>query len=245
MKTAQPSYSAIVAETVTDAPIMVEVTAPANLKAGFTFDAVYEGETFVVTVPTGGVTAGQKLQVPFVPGSVPETATGAWKDDLCACDRYGICSPSFINAACCPLILVGQVMTRLKLDWFANPAPLGEWSKSFMIMAYLTIGYAIFSVLFSPTSPDEEASPFYSLISFSYGVLGLILITKVRKAVREKYSIPEENCIGCEDFCCAFWCGCCTVSQLARQTADYDFEEQRFFTKDGIAPKETTPVIIV
>ena len=34
-----------------------------------------------------------------------------------------------------------------------------------------------------------------------------------------KYEIPEEvcNCAdGMEDFCCACWCGCCAIAQVAR-----------------------------
>jgi len=71
----------------------------------------------------------------------------------------------------------------------------------------------------------------------------LYLVTKVRGIVRAQNNIPETRCIGCEDFCCSFWCSCCTVSQLARQTADYDVEDARFFTSDGLSPK--TPVVIV
>jgi len=49
--------------------IMVDVTAPSNLEGGYTFDAVHNYQVFRVTVPAGGVTAGQTFSVPFVPAS--------------------------------------------------------------------------------------------------------------------------------------------------------------------------------
>merc|ERR1712038_1274812 len=177
--------------------VMVEVTAPATLKAGYIFKASYDGILFDVVVPTGGVVEGQNLVVPFDPNATQHGTAeviGYWKDDLCACTRYGLCHPSIINACLIPLVLLGQVMTRLKLGWSAKPAPAGERTK---------------------------------------------------RIVREQNEIPETRCVGCEDFCCAFWCGCCTVSQLARQTADYDVEDARFFTNDGLPPKKLAPAIVV
>jgi len=169
---------------------------------------------------------------------------GAWKDDIFACSRYGICHPSLIFACCCPLVLMGQVMTRLKLDWFARSAPAGEWTKTFSTLVYITIAYIVLTIIFSPADPEEEPGPFYNLFSFLYGVLSLVLITKVRGVVRARHQIPETRCIGCEDFCCAFWCGCCTVSQLARETTDYDTQEARYFTNDGLPPDPTTVMIV-
>jgi len=252
------TYSSIASETVEDAKVMVEVIAPATLKAGYTFDAQYEGVTFPVVVPEGGVVQGQKLIVPFDPKVSYEstTATGAWKDGLCDCARYGIFHPTFINALCCPLILLGQVMTRLKLDWLARPASDEDFKKTFKITVGIFIVYTLFGMFFSPsidvsTEVDDDRiiaendNSVYNFVNFIYGVFLVVVMTVVRKMVREKYQIPEQRCIGCEDFCCAFWCSCCTVSQLARQTADYDVNEGAFFTNDGLAQTATSPVLIV
>ena len=43
----------------------------------------------------------------------------------------------------------------------------------------------------------------------------------LRYTIRKKYNIPEECCTctgvdGLEDCCCAYWCMCCTLSQVAR-----------------------------
>jgi hypothetical protein len=53
--------------TASPAPTNVQVIAPATLQAGYTFDAMYEGVTFTVAVPAGGVTKGQRFIVPFTP----------------------------------------------------------------------------------------------------------------------------------------------------------------------------------
>ena len=192
--------------------------------------------------PAGGVTEGQKLVVPFTPGAT-SGGTGKWNDDIFACTRYGICHPSLICALCCRFVLIGQIMTRLKLDWLANPAPAGEWSKTFKTLVYITVAYIVLAILFAPSDPEDDQSSFSQLINFCFAIFLWFLLTKVRKIVRQRQNIPEKNCIGCEDFCCAFWCGCCTIAQLARQTTDYDEEEARFLTSDGLSPK--TPVVIV
>ena len=47
-------------------PTNVQVVAPATLEAGYTFDAMFEGVTFTVVVPDGGVSKGQRFIVPFI-----------------------------------------------------------------------------------------------------------------------------------------------------------------------------------
>ena len=58
-------YGAAAASVVP--PTNVQVIAPATLVAGYTFDAMYEGVTFSVVVPEGGVIKGQRFIVPFIP----------------------------------------------------------------------------------------------------------------------------------------------------------------------------------
>ena len=102
-------------------PTNVQVIAPATLQSGYTFDAQYEGHTFTVTVPAGGVVKGQRFIVPYVPpllsadattieapllpsshihrgGAEDTIPTGAWRDSLCDCCRFGPCHPSLCIA---------------------------------------------------------------------------------------------------------------------------------------------------
>ena len=122
----------------------VQVIAPATLNAGYTFDAVYEGNTFTVSVPDGGVVKGQRFIVPFIPpveATIIETAllnpphnrgggggirgeddipTGVWRDSLCDCCKFGPCHPSFLNAWFCRPILIAQLLTRMKMTWLGQ-----------------------------------------------------------------------------------------------------------------------------
>jgi len=242
----EAGYGTIATEEPLTAVPMVEVTAPENLQEGYKFNAVYGGVEFPVIVPAGGCTKGQVLTVPFNPNaSASGVLSGAWKDDILGCFRYGIFHPSVIVACCCPLVMLGQVMTRLKLNWKGNSVPDGEWKDTFKTMVYITVGYFFFNMILSPADPETEDPSFlYSLLGLCFTIFMIYLLTVVRKYVREKDQIPEKICNGCEDIVCAAFCGCCTVSQLARQTANYDTEEGQFFTPDGL-PTPPTPVIIV
>lgn len=72
----------------------MEVIAPADLREGYEFEAEVGGQSFLVTVPPGGVEHGQKFMVPYGGEIVrPKTQVpvGAWKDGLCNCFEYGPC----------------------------------------------------------------------------------------------------------------------------------------------------------
>jgi hypothetical protein len=71
------------------------------------------------------------------------------------------------------------------------------------------------------------------LFFFVYFVRAL---TKARRNVRNQFSIPEEQCHGCEDLCCSLFCACCTVSQIARHTNDYDKNPASCCSPTGLGP---------
>lgn len=256
MSSTKPSYEAVAsAEPVLEGQLMVQVVAPENLPAGYKFNAVYEEQVFPVEVPAGGLTKGEKIVVPFDPSLVIEGdgVTGQWKDGLFDCCKFGILHPSLLNACCCPLILLGQIMTRLKLDWLGDPSPTEGWQCTFRTMLYITIGYFILNVIFSPGEEYKDTDDFsyketpesgtYQLITSLFGAFVIFVTFKVRKYIRTRDHIPEERCIGCEDFCCSFWCGCCVASQMARHTANYKSEPANFCTPKGLPPTETVMVV--
>jgi Cys-rich protein (TIGR01571 family) len=171
------------------------------------------------------------------------TAT-TWKDGLCSCCKFGPCHPSFLNACCCPQILMAQVLTRMRLSMLGNPAPEHVYKSTFKNVVILVIAYYSFRFMFGCPSAqvldsgdhdgrhhNDVDCPTWqrslgSLVSTAFGLYTLIVMIKLRAAVRDRFGItttqtycPNESM---EDCCCVFWCGCCTVSQLARQTADYD-----------------------
>lgn len=135
--------------TASPAPANVQVIAPATLEAGYTFDAMYEGVTFAVTVPSGGVSKGQRFIVPFTPPltdaiavAIPTSSystsaegskqqqhgipTGIWRDGLCDCFRFGPFHPQFILSWCFRSFLMGQIMTRMKMTWLGQRTRNGD-----------------------------------------------------------------------------------------------------------------------
>eukprot|EP00978_Attheya_sp_CCMP212_P021762 scaffold63993_cov49-Attheya_sp.AAC.1 len=57
---------------------------------------------------------------------------------------------------------------------------------------------------------------------------------KTRENLREKFSIPEEHCIGCEDLCCSVFCNCCAIAQMSRHTGEHETYPGVFFTDTGL-----------
>lgn len=257
------SYGSI---PVSDAVEIVSVTAPATMNEGFVFDAMHNGVVFPVTVPAGGVNEGDVIEVPFKPSSnsPSRVSSGKWKDGIFDCAKYGIFHPSFLVACCCQVGLLAQVMTRLRVDWKADPAVGDEWKRTFRNVIIITCVYVFLNMIFTP-APESElndddddddteliigfgvTTSFGSFIDFIYCLYMLYVVSKARKLIRQRNGIPQEYCDCGEDVACALFCGCCTVSQMARQTTDYDTEQAAFFTIDGLGskPTETKPLATV
>lgn len=237
--------------------IYLEVVSPATLPEGYKFDTDYDGQSFSVEVPVGGVEKGQKFSVPFpaaaddYSGSAISNATGTmgqWKDSLCDCCQLGCCHPTFWNAWFCPLILLGQVMTRLKLSWRANEGSIAQTQGTFRAMVAITVGWISLSTILNiiqvqNASLDEHGQHtdawFYSVwttqvLSLMFVIFIVSLVAKTRQRIRQRYGIPEQRCGGCEDCCCAYWCTCCTIGQMARHTADYKTYAGQCCSKTGM-----------
>ena len=71
-------------------------------------------------------------------------------------------------------------------------------------------------------------------VNFAFWLYSLICLIRLRKVVRDKYSIPAE-CAGNGDLVCACCCPCLTAVQIAHQTANYDSEKAYFFTPTGLS----------
>lgn len=170
---------------------------------------------------------------------------GRWRDGLFDCLSLGICHSQCWLTFCCRPIALGQVMTRMKLDWSATPLNGRQAVLSaFKVMVLTFVVYmaidTTFDVVLFPyfTGEYDEATgefvipqniptwatsldmiqQFFSLI---YAIFILVILMRTRAHIREKYQIPEENCQGCEDCCCSIFCSACTICQMARHTADY------------------------
>jgi hypothetical protein len=146
-------------------------------------------------------------------------------------------------------VLLAQVMTRLKLNWNGEAGNKGNTFKVIVgiwIVGELYVSLASFvSVLlyYLMTHPlkripvtlvrcvldfginDGNAQILQKVIFFlniSFFIFITVLAVRTRSYLRVRSNIPERNCVGCEDCCCVFWCGCCTLTQMARHTYDFD-----------------------
>ena len=90
------------------------------------------------------------------------------------------------------------------------------------------------------TNSTPNFGPMYAFIGIVKGcqlafwIYMMIAIIRTRQAVRSKFAIPEQCCPGCEDALCAICCGCCTIMQMSRHTADYETYAAQCCTEDGL-----------
>jgi len=254
---------------------MIEVVAPSTLPEGYKFDAqVDNNNTVSIEVPKGGVEEGQRFMVP-VPGTGQAANTqprssipvGEWKDGCCDCFVHGICHPQICLTIWCPLFALGQVMTRMSLNWYGMPATVAEASSTFKKVVFVVIGrtflYMIIEMFAFISLKLYEDYEYYEYGHYAMGGVQLTIafirffdwavwvafvmyavaaVMNTRRFIRQKYAIPEKDCKGCEDCCCSFWCFGCAISQMARHTADYDTYAAACCTDNGLPDGVPSPV---
>ncbi len=188
-----------------------------------------EGETFLTPVPN--VPGVRRIQAP----------TGHWKDGIFSCCAYGVFHPHIWCAFFCSKIAMAQVMTRMNLTWLGQPGPRAATQNTFRVIVILLLSYVVYSTTLEVVSLDyrPNPSPWYIMLLKSVGsILWIIWTTyslcRTRQSVREQYSIPEQRCVGYEDVCCAFFCTCCTLAQMARHTGEYEKYPGRCCTSTGL-----------
>lgn len=191
---------------------------------------------------------------------------GRWKDELWDCFRFGPCHATVWNGLCCPQILMAQVLTRMKMNWLGEEAPDHEYKRTFGRVFLIVALYWLVTTLLAPPSStfiqDPETGEFmripapdvpvlqmvlYHLVSWSFGLYTLVILTKLRRMVRQRYEIPLTYPLfgSMEDCCLAFWCGCCSVSQMARHTCDYEQKSASFCSPDGLVRSQHSPILVV
>jgi Cys-rich protein (TIGR01571 family) len=215
---------------------------------------VKQGQQFVADVIRRGEAEGH---------SIP---TGHWRDGCCNCFANGLFHPMLWLACCCRPLAVGQIMTRVGLSATGKVIPHENrhayWSAfkaiACIFVVFIVVDH-ILSTLITPYRPSMEPTiddngdyvpPDYSsvptwvwvtlgieyAVEFAFFLYMLIVLIRTRAYVRQRYNIPEQNCAGCEDCCCAFWAPCCTTLQIARHTADYDKYTAACCSETGLPP---------
>ena len=140
-------------------------------------------------------------------------------------------------------------MHRLKLTWTGHRGrDIAETSSTFRILFWMWIVWVgvrvVWNILYSMDEHDQlddisTADIVLSVVNLILLVVDLfflVLICKTRRHIRNKYQIPEQQCHGCEDCCCTYWCTCCTVAQMARHTGDYREHGARWCSETGLGP---------
>ena len=187
--------------------------------------------------PAGGIQMGQTLRVPLLESRTLKYK-GKWKDGIFSCFRLGLCHPTVCNAWACPQILLGQILTRMKMSWLTTPS-VGRSPSAVRKCFALLVLVSVHDMLVAPPpiqlSGDSTGEVFlrqsnlqtlyqaiYVLLSVISTIYGVLVVVKLRAAVRLKYGIPTGRLGRLEDLVYVFCCNCCVMAQLARQTADYD-----------------------
>lgn len=227
-------------------PMMVSVTAPSTLPAGYTFEAYLNDDKnrpFTCEVPEGGVEEGETFWTPIPPTAGDDrihAPTGKWKDGLFDCFSLGICHPSLCCAFWCDKISMAQIMTRLSLTWLGEPGQRVATQNTFKVVILLLCSYIMYStsleiasLQFTPLTTPPLLIALKSIGSGLFFMWTIYSLCRTRQNLRRQYSIPEERCQGCEDLCVTFFCGCCALSQMARHTGEYETYPGVCFSSTG------------
>ena len=139
---------------------------------------------------------------------------------------------------------MGQVMQRLNLTWLGGPGSPEQTKSTFIVVLTIVLSFTVFSMAMDYMFP-AYVNGYYAQpptwISTTKNLASMLIIVwciyvrmKTREYVRNKYRIPEERCIGCEDLCCSIWCSPCIVAQIARHTGEYETYPSMCCTKTGL-----------
>lgn len=212
-----------------------ETQPPGGVKKGETFQALYRIHT---------LRRCKSMHVKMASGWRPGNQ---WHADLFGCLEYGCCHPSLVHSfCCCHWILLAQIANRMNLNC------LGQWVKAntprrslardtftnvFLIFAsYITMTSVVITILANQEQQDDFQR-FYLIAMLMIASIAvwcwlLLLYIRTRTSIRESYGIPSTVVQDCLVVVC---CRPCALSQMARQTADYDRQGARWFTETGVS----------
>jgi hypothetical protein len=174
--------------------------------SGYIFWATWGDASFPVKVPPGGVKLGQTLRVPLMDSHLVERK-GTWKDGIFSCFRFGFFHPHVWIAWLCPQILLGQILTRMKMTWLVKPAATKSSMESLMGKFFIVLVlFGLYDAFLAPPMFDVTIGEkgdlilhhnmqqrwhqvFYILTSLPMTVYGVMVVVKLRAAIRSKYYV--------------------------------------------------------
>ena len=163
----------------------------------------------------GGATTTANATSTVAPFTVP---TGQWRKKLFSC--FDSCSSGiFWMTWCLQPVAIGQLLTRMKLNFCGSQTSGNEYKQSCII--WTTIGIAVWVIAWFVMVVTGAGYLF--LLVYAMSILAVVALTQTRYYMRQKYAIPADCCAdsGClSDCCCMWWCSCCGIIQMMRHTHD-------------------------
>jgi Cys-rich protein (TIGR01571 family) len=222
--------------------------APSDLPGGYMFEAEIDQRRFLATVPAGGVRQGQTFSCIMreLDNTSEDIPIGTWKNTITDCFAHGILHPVVWNALFCPLLAIGQILTRTGFDFLGRPLnPKEPQPSAFnMMVSIVTFWFLLNAFIFAAFNYkwykglELSTADCYSIIIVN-GMMVLFTVMSTwfaRGAIREKFVIMGarynlENCL------CATFCLPCSICQMASHTAAFDEHGAACCTETGLPPE--------
>jgi Cys-rich protein (TIGR01571 family) len=190
------------------------------------------------------------------PLKTDDIPSGAWKDGIFGCRTHPLCHPSLCLSIFCCSIALGQIMTRLHLDWkgaHIGRRPVG-WTP-FKIMMLATIAFVVWdnvlSIIVLPyVSSTEQVVPKWAIMLIGFrGLVRCLFLAyfmfamfRTRAYIRNTYSIRKQRLSGYYDCCLSVLFPCCSIAQMARHTVNYRQSTAACCSETGIAAHKSSLV---
>jgi len=215
----------------------IEVIAPCNLPQGYQFE-IYLNDTRYLAVTPYTVKEHEKFTSIYEEVNEQLYITiphGKWRDGLFDCLSFGICHSLLWNSICWPMITMGQIMTRLGMNWVGtlekNPH---KSNRTFVTLLFISLLWTTLNILLvyyvfihwalvNEVPKSVAIFTIASLANIFFLLYAIYLATIVRHYIRKKYHIHGKG-IAQEDygdFCLSVFCLSLNVAQMGRMTANY------------------------
>merc|ERR1712071_96761 len=118
----------------------------------------------------------------------------------------------------------------------SNPSPDTCRNVTVLLLFLAILGFVL-TVLFSVETKVVNGkaekpleTELLNLPSYLGMLLLLVFVVKTRGIVRQRYNIAGSSLGDC---CISWWCSCCAIAQLARQTSEYEVNTGDIFSNTG------------
>lgn len=238
----------------------IKFVAPFDLPENYVFDATVDGRSFQVRVPIGGLQEGDIIDLnDYIKSDDSQPLTkvkgdkdnnskdrnsapvGYWRHGLLSCCDV-VHSSILWTSLFFPWILLGQLMQRLKLNFWG--CKCGTYQNTCAVVSSFVVISTLIQATLIFCYVKYENDLILSIVGaiFCYEIITLLFLSiQLRMEVRRKFSIPEsccsQSCASCDDICVSLWCQCCSLIQMGRHTHDEELYTYHSCTSTGLGPE--------